>query len=150
MFGVTSAGLRLSLVLNAISCQVANLGVEIHSISKGISSFGYTLKQVGQIIQDPENAPKQEVLEKALQITQSARMVFDEIENMLDKVQKTGAQGHQAAESILYRFRICFKKQRVTYLLAELEFLRLGLAVMLQVIHLGKMLTLKRSVLRSS
>src|SRR5438105_3610137 len=123
MFGVASAGLRLSLLLNAVSCQVANLGVEIHSISKGISAFAFTLKQVGQLVQDPENVPNQEALDKALHITESARMVFDEIEAMLDRVQRIGPQDDQAAESVLNRFRICFKRQRVTYLLAELEFL---------------------------
>ncbi|KAL1970715.1 hypothetical protein VTN77DRAFT_4359 [Rasamsonia byssochlamydoides] len=144
--GVTGAGLRLSLLLNAVACQVANSGVDIHSISKGISLFASTLKQVGQTIQAGDSVHTREALDTARHISDQAQAVFDEIEDMLDKVQSGDAYEDQKAPSVQQSFKSCFKKQRVIYLLAHLESLKLSLAVMLQVLQLGRLMEMKNAL----
>jgi hypothetical protein len=132
------------LLLNAVACQVANSGVDIHSISKGISLFASRLKQVGQLLQAEDSIHTREALETARQISDQAQTVFNEIEDMLDKVQEGEAYEDQKAPSVQQRFKSCFKKQRVTYLLAHLESLKLSLTVMLQVLQLGRLMEMKR------
>lgn len=145
---VASAGLRLALLLNAVACQVANLGVDIHSISKGISLFSTSLKQLGQSLQADHSVHTRECVGTAHQISDQARMVFEEVKEMLDKVQKTEVDHDQQDVSVQQCFKSCFKKQRVTYLLAQLESLKLSLMVMLQVLHLGRLQEVKRFVSR--
>lgn len=144
--GVAGAGLRLSLLLNAVACQVANSGVDIHSISKGISLFSSRLKQVGHTLQAEDSVHTREALDTAREISDQAQTVFDEIEDMLDKVEAGDAYQDQKALSVQQRFKSCFKKQRVTYLLAHLESLKLSLAVMLQVLQVGRMMGMKQCV----
>ncbi|OKL59527.1 hypothetical protein UA08_05423 [Talaromyces atroroseus] len=138
---VAGAGLRLALLLNAVACQVAPLGVDIHSISKGIALFSTSLKQLGQSLQAEHSVHARECVDTAHQISYQAQAVFEEVEDMLDKVQKH--EPNEQAVSVQQRFRTCFKKQRVTYLLAQLESLKLSLMVMLQILHLGRLQEIK-------
>jgi hypothetical protein len=140
---VAGAGLRLALLLNAVACQVANSGVDIHSISKAISLFSTTLKQVGQSLHANDSVRTRECMETAQAISEQAQTVFGEIEDMLDKVQKSDSYLDLPVQQ---RFKLCFKKQRVTYLLAQIESLKLSLAVMLQVLQLGRLLEIRRYV----
>ncbi|KAN0069596.1 hypothetical protein V8E54_012611 [Elaphomyces granulatus] len=144
---VAGLGSRLALVLNAVACHFANSGVDVHSISKGISLFALMLKQIGQTIQSENSNNSQEALDTAREIAERAQVVFDEIQDMLDQVQRSGAQG--AGQSLLVvqqRFKSCFKKQRVTYLLAYLESLKLNLTVMLQILQLDQLIRSKDSL----
>ena len=138
---VAGAGFRLSLILNAVGCQIASAGLEIHSISKGVTLFSLMLKQVGQALQAPDSVHSAEALETAQEITNECRLVFDEIQEMLDKVTTQKGDG-SLAPSIQQRFRWCFKKGRVQYLLAQLESLKMSLVVMLQILQLGKMMAM--------
>ncbi|KAH8700422.1 hypothetical protein BGW36DRAFT_357084 [Talaromyces proteolyticus] len=138
------AGLRLALLLNAVACQVANLGVDIHSISKGITLFSTSLKQATQSLQSEHSVHTQECLDTAYQISDQARAVFEEVQDMLDTVQKPEPQDDsQPTPSVQQRFKTCFKKQRVTYLLAQLESLKFSLMAMIQVLQLGRLLEVR-------
>jgi hypothetical protein len=143
---VAGAGLRLALLLNAVVCQVANLGVDIHSISKGIALFSTSLKQLGQSLQAEHSVHTRECLDTAHQISGQARTVFEEVEDMLEKVQKAEVEPDQKDVPVQQRFKDCFKKQRVTYLLAQLEALKLSLMAMVQILHLGRLQEVKRLV----
>ncbi|KAF3399712.1 hypothetical protein DPV78_006673 [Talaromyces pinophilus] len=140
---VAGAGLRLALLLNAVACQVANLGVDIHSISKGISLFSTSLKQLGQSLQAEHSVHTGECIDTAHQISDQARTVFEEVEDMLERVQKAEVEPGQKDVPVQQRFKDCFKKQRVTYLLAQLEALKLSLMVMTQILHLGRLQEVK-------
>jgi hypothetical protein len=147
---VAGTGLRLALLLNAVACQVANLGVDIHSISKGIALFSTSLKQLGQSLQAEHSVHTRECVDTAHQISHQAQTIFEEVEDMLDKVQKAEVNPDQRAVSLQQCFKTCFKKQRVTYLLAQLESLKLSLIVILQILHLGRLQEVKRYVLFQS
>jgi N-terminal domain on NACHT_NTPase and P-loop NTPases len=139
VIGVAGAGFRLSLILNAVGCEIASAGMEIHSISKGVTLFSLMLKQVGQALQASDSVHSTEALETAQEIANECQMVFDEIKEMLDKVTTKRGDG-SLSPSIQQKFRWCFKKGRVQYLLAQLESLKMSLLVMLQILQLGKMM----------
>lgn len=141
VIGVAGAGFRLSLILNAVGCEIASAGMEIHSISKGVTLFSLMLKQVGQTLQASDSVHSTEALETAQEITKECQTVFDEIQEMLDKVTSRKNNG-ALSPSVQQRFRWCFKKGRVQYLLAQLESLKMSLLIMLQILQLGKMMAI--------
>lgn len=136
---VAGAGFRLSLLLNAVGCEIASAGIEIHSISKGVTLFSLMLKQVGQTLQASDSVHSSEALETAQEITNDCQLVFHEIQEMLDKVRSKKGDG-SLSPSIQQRFKWCFKKGRVQYLLGQLESLKMSLLVMLQILQLGKLM----------
>ncbi|KAJ5364068.1 uncharacterized protein N7496_009781 [Penicillium cataractarum] len=137
---VAGAGFRLSLLLNAAACQLAQSRIEIHSIAKGISLFALTLKQLGQALESPDLARTTEATEKAWEIASQGQLVFVEIEHMLDKLQGTDAHEDLSRIPVQERLKWCFRKQHVTYLLAQLESLKLSLIVMTRILQLGDLL----------
>ncbi|KAJ5170333.1 uncharacterized protein N7500_003116 [Penicillium coprophilum] len=134
---IAGAGFRLSLLLNAAACQLAQSRLEIHSIAKGISLFALTLKHVGQTIEGTDVDQSPEAAEKAWEIAGQGQMIFIEIEHMLDKLKATDKDNDLMRIPLQERLKWCFRKQHVTYLLAQLESLKLSLIVMLQTLQLG-------------
>lgn len=134
---MAAVGFRLSLICNAVSCEIASAGVEIHGISKGVTMFSMMLKQVGNALQEADSVHSAEAVETAQEIADQCQVVFEEIREMLDKVTTKRSDGH-LAPSVQQRFKWCFKKGRVQYLLGQLESLKLSLLVMLQILQLGK------------
>jgi hypothetical protein len=137
---VAGAGFRLSLLLNAAACQLAQSRIEIHSIAKGISLFALTLKHLGQALEKTELGRTNEATEKAWEIASQGQMVFVEIEHMLDKLQGTDAHEDLSRIPVQERLKWCFRKQHVTYLLAQLDSLKLSLIVMTRILQLGDLL----------
>ncbi|KAJ5084658.1 hypothetical protein NUU61_009237 [Penicillium alfredii] len=140
MVRIAGAGFRLSLLLNAAACQLAQSRLEIHSIAKGISLFALTLKHVGQTLNATGMDRLPEATEKAWEIADQGQMVFIEIEHMLDKLKDTDAHDELRRFPLQERLKWCFRKQHVTYLLAQLESLKLGLIVMLRILQLGHLI----------
>ena len=136
---VAGAGFRLSLLLNAAGCEIASAGMDIHSISKGVTLFSLMLKQVGQTLQASDSVHSSEALETAQEITHDCKLVFNEINEMLEKFRSKKGDGF-LCPTIQQRFKWCFKKGRVQYLLGQLESLKMSLLVMLQILQLGKLM----------
>ncbi|KAJ5586921.1 uncharacterized protein N7459_002686 [Penicillium hispanicum] len=139
---IAGAGFRLSLLLNAAACQLAQSRIEIHSIAKGISLFSLTLKHAGQLLDATNLELSSEAAEKAWEIANQGQMVFVEIEHMLDKLQGTDSDEELRRIPVQERLKWCFRKQHVTYLLAHLESLKLSLIVILQILQLGEFVKL--------
>jgi hypothetical protein len=139
IIGVAGAGFRLSLILNAVSCEVASEGLEVHSISKTVTLFSLTLKQTGTALQAADSVHTFEALDGVHRIAEDATRVFDEFNDMLDRVRTRPSDG-SIIPSIQQRFQWCFKKHRVTYLLAQLDCHKLSLSVIQQVLLLGKLM----------
>jgi hypothetical protein len=139
LVGIGDSGIRLSLVLNAAACQLAQYGIEIHSIARGITLFAWALKNLGRALQTTELKRTPEAADKARDIAGQGQMVFVEIERMLDKLQNNDTDEELKHIPMQERLKWCFRRQYVTYLLAHLESLKLNLIVMLQVLQLGNM-----------
>lgn len=75
----------------------------------------------------------------AKSIAEEATRVFDEINDMLDRVRTKPNSGAQIP-TVDQRFQWCFKEHRVNYLLAQLDGLKLSLSVLLQILQLGKLM----------
>ena len=142
-------GFRLSLLLNAVGCEVASAGIEIHSIAKAVSLFSVVLKQAGEKCQNPGPIPSTEAIETIQEIASSCQRAFDEIERMLDRARNDAIHGDGGHEFLQQRFRETFKKHRVTYLLAYLETLKLSLIVVFEILRLAEVIEATRGYVDS-
>lgn len=139
VIGLASAGCQIASSLNALGCNIVSAGVELTSISKGVMMFSLILKQVGLALQAADSVHSSEALETAKLIAHECKRVFDEIEGKLDKATTKRSDGSMAP-SIQQRFKWGFKKDRVQFLLARLESLKLDLLVMFQILQMGKLM----------
>lgn len=140
--GVASAGFRLSLVLNAVGTGMANPDCDIHKIAKDISMFSFMLKQTaGTMRGGPKPVASQSALDVANEISHQGQLVFDEIKSMTDLSQGRDEKGILRSITIAEKDKWAFKKHKVQYLLGQLESLKLSLAVMLQIVQMGKTIT---------
>jgi hypothetical protein len=139
IIGIAGAGFRLSLILNAVSCEVASEGLEVHSISKAVTLFSLTLKQVGISLQNADSVHTYEALDGVNRIAQDATEVFDEFNDMLDRVRAKPQEG-KPAPTIQQRFQWCFKRHRVSYLMGHLETLKMNASLIQQVLALGRLM----------
>ncbi|RMZ91090.1 hypothetical protein DV736_g1670, partial [Chaetothyriales sp. CBS 134916] len=137
--GVAGAGFRLSLILNAVSCEVANDGLGVHSIAKTVTLFSLTLKQAATVFQAWDSVHSWNALDGVRTIADNTTCILDEFNDMLDRVQAKPTDG-SAIPSIQQRFEWCFKTHRVQYLLAQLDAHKLSLSLILKVLQLGKLM----------
>ncbi|OJJ47701.1 hypothetical protein ASPZODRAFT_15148 [Penicilliopsis zonata CBS 506.65] len=139
---IAGAGFRLSLLLNAAGCQLAQSGIEIHSIAKGVSLFALALKQIGQTLCPADGYQSRvEALDKSWEIATHGQAIFTEIEQMLDRLKGTDLHDTLRTLPLSQRVKCCFRKQSVTYLLAQLESLKLSLAVLALILRLGRLMS---------
>lgn len=134
--GVAGAGFRLSLILNAVSCEIANAPTEILTISKNVTLFSLLLKQTAAVLDQPGSVHSPEAVRVAEQVLEESNAVFTEINSMLDRV-RTKRQDGTVSPSIPQRIRWCFKKHGIEYLLGRMDRLQMSLSLMLQIIQLG-------------
>lgn len=134
--GVAGAGFRLSLILNAVSCEIANAPIEILTISKTVTLFSLLLKQTASVLDQPGSVHSPEAIRVAEQVLEESNAVFTEINSMLDRV-RTKRQDGAVSPSIPQRIRWCFKKHSIEYLLGRMDRLQMSLSLMLQIIQLG-------------
>lgn len=144
VIGVAGAGFRLSLILNAVGTEIKHADCNIQNIAKGISLFSLVLKQVGKTMDEAKTIVSQSAIDTAAEIRDQSKVVFDEIKNMLDLAQRTDNNGNIRGIANSERFRSCFKKQKVEYLLGQLESLKLSLSIMLQILQMGKTIAITR------
>ncbi|KAG5289693.1 hypothetical protein I7I48_09096 [Histoplasma ohiense] len=131
---VTGLGLKLSLSLNIVACEVAADGIDVHSIAKGVSLYVTALKHVGQSLQAADSSHSSSALRTAQEISKQSQSIFSDFEKMLEQSKR------KDGGSVQERFKRCFRKQHVMYLLAHLEALKLSLMVMFQILQLGRLL----------
>lgn len=131
---VTGLGLKLSLSLNTVACEVAADGIDVYSIAKGVSLYVTALKHVGQSLQAADSSHSSSALRTAQEISKQSQSIFSDFEKMLEQSKR------KDGGSVQERFKRCFRKQHVMYLLAHLEALKLSLMVMFQILQLGRLL----------
>ena len=121
--------------------------MEIQAIARGISSFSLMLKQVGMNMQAGKSLASQRVLETVAHIAKQSQQVFDEMKRMIEMVQRKDENGNIQSIAIAQRVTWCFKKQRVQYLLGQLESLKLSLSLVLQILQLARTIASERYVI---
>ncbi|KAL8934679.1 MAG: hypothetical protein Q9211_005105 [Gyalolechia sp. 1 TL-2023] len=140
ILGIAGAGFRLSLVLNAVGVEMATADVEIQNIARAISNYAFTLKQLALTLESAKSIATQTAVETAKQIADQSQLIFDDIKDMADLDQHKDEHGNLRSIAINQRVKWCFKKQRLQYLLGQLESLKLSLSLMLQVLQFGSLL----------
>ena len=136
--GDAGAGFRLSLTLNAVKMQMQNADTEIPTISRGVSDFSLMLKQVARTMQEGGMIPTPLAIDTVFDIKSHSEHIFEEIKSMTELAQIRDGSGNLTEIGISQRIVWCFKQQKVPYLLGQLEYLKLNLAIMLQVFQLAK------------
>lgn len=134
--GVAGAGFRLSLILNAISCDLANAPSDIRAISKSVTLYSHLLKQTACALENADSVHSIQALETTQQVLEESNAVFNEISAMLNKVQSTRPDG-SISPSMAQRIKWCFKRHAVEYLLGRIDRLQMSLSLMLQIMQLG-------------
>lgn len=134
--GVAGAGFRLSLILNAISCDLVNAPADIKAISKSVTLYSHLLKQTAATLENVDSVHSAQALETTQQVLEESNAVFNEISAMLNKVQSTKPDG-SISPSMAQRIRWCFKRHAVEYLLGRMDRLQMSLSLMLQIMQLG-------------
>lgn len=123
---------------------MGDAGSEIQKIAKEISLFSLILKQVALNLGTPESVASQRALDAAQEITSQSEIIFNEVKEMVQMSQKRDSDGHIRFISIAQQVKWVFKKQRVQYLLGQLESLKLSLSLMLQILQLGRTIAAAR------
>src|SRR6201996_6281978 len=118
---VAADGFKLSLLLNAVSSDVTNAGLEVQAISKGVTLFAMMLKHTSQVLQAANSVHSQEAVETAQSIADEGTRAFDEINEMLERVRSAQRTDDASSSPVQQRFKKTFKKHRVIYLLAQIE-----------------------------
>lgn len=136
VIGIAGAGFKLSLVLNAISCEIANAPHEIKAISKSLIIYSHLLKQTATVLERGNAIHSQEALKTTEQVIEESNAVYADINTMLDRVRTTKPDG-SASPTLPQRFKWCFRKHGIEYLLGRLDRLQMSLSLMLQIIQLG-------------
>lgn len=140
IIGIAGAGFRLSLVLNAVGVEMAAADLEIHNIARAISNYAIILKQLALTLETCKSIATQTAMETAKQIADQGQLIFDDIKDMTELDQRKDEHGHLRSIAVNQRVNWCFKQQRLQYLLAQLDTLKLSLSIMLQVLQFGKLL----------
>lgn len=146
IIGVAGAGFRLSLLLNAVGVKLVAANREIQAIAREISLCSLMLKQVGLAMETPGVAASWNALETAKGIAMHHQTIYTEIKDMAEMSQQRDENGNIRSITIASNAQSWFRKPRVQYLLGQLVSLKLTLAIMLQVLQLGKNLDVTRLV----
>ena len=135
------AGFRLSLVLNAVKMKMQNADVEIQGISKAISDFSLMLKQVARTMEEEGIHPTPLAMDTVSDIKNHSEHIFEEIKGMTELAQVRDEKGNLTEIGIGQKVVWCFKQQKVPYLLGQLDYLKLNLTIMLQILQLAKVVS---------
>ncbi|KAL6714763.1 hypothetical protein ACLMJK_008188 [Lecanora helva] len=138
VIAVASSGFRLSLLLNAVGTGMANPDCNIHDIAKGISLFSLMLKQTARTMMERGQVASSTAINVTTEVSNQGQLIFDEIKSMTDLSQGRDEKGILRSINIAEKNKWAFKKYKVLYLLGQLESLKLSLAIMLQVLQMGK------------
>ena len=141
---VAGAGFRLSLLLNAVAQEIASADHDIRNVAKGISLFSLMLKQIGKTMEEGKAIASQQAIETATEIKDQSEKVFEEIRGMVDLTQARDEYGNTRSITVVERVKWCFKKNKVQYLLGQLESLKLSLSIMLQILQMGQTMAAAR------
>ena len=143
---VAGTGFRLSLLLNGVASEIASADKDIRNVAKGISLFSMMLKQIGKTMEEGKAIASQQAIETATEIKDQSEKVFDEIKGMVHLDEAKDDYGNSRPITLAEKFKWCFRKNKVEYLLGQLESLKLSLSIMLQILQMGQTMAAARYV----
>ena len=140
---VAGTGFRLSLLLNGVASEIASADQDVRNVAKGISLFSLMLKQVGKTMEEGRAIASQQAIDTATEIKDQSEKVFEEIRGMVELSHARDDYGTRSI-TVVERVKWCFRKNKVQYLLGQLESLKLSLSIMLQILQMGQTMAVAR------
>ena len=143
---LAGVGVRLSKTLYQAGHKSVQADHNINRIATNVTLFSSSLKHVGATISDTRSLHTPEALDTVKQIVEESNSVFKEITNIVltatnnktgDNGEKVGANGRRRRLSLLSRARWYFDQPVAERLLAQLEYLKTTLSVLLQTLNLA-------------
>ena len=141
---VAGTGFRLSLLLTGVASEIASADQDVRNVAKGISLFSLMLKQVGKTMEEGRAIASQQAIETATEIKDQSEKVFEEIKGMVELSHARDDYGILRSITVVERVKWCFRKNKVQYLLGQLESLKLSLSIMLQILQMGQTMAAAR------
>ncbi|KAL9098787.1 MAG: hypothetical protein Q9163_005613 [Psora crenata] len=126
--------------------KMASAESDVTTISKAISDFSLMLKQVARAMEGGRAVATPLAIYTVVDIKNHSERLFEEIKSMTELAQVRDEEGNLTEIGIGQKVASRTKRQKVPYLLGQLEYLRLNLAIMLQILQLGKTLRSTRHV----
>ncbi|KAB8337030.1 hypothetical protein FH972_021334 [Carpinus fangiana] len=144
VIGVAAVGVKLSRTLYTLGGRAVAANHNINRIATNVTLFSSSLKHVGQVLADSQSLHTPEAAETVQQIMDQCERLFEDIARMASG-SKNPRDGHSiiAANdgrqrmSILKRIRWSFEQPKVESLLAQLEYLKTTLCIVIQTLNLA-------------
>lgn len=102
------------------------------------------LKQIGKTMEEGRAIASQQAIETATEIKDQSEKVFEEIRGMVELNEAKDDYGNSRSITIVEKVKWCFRKNKVEYLLGQLESLKLSLSIMLQILQMGQTMAAAR------
>ena len=139
---VANKGLQLSLILNALNSssnnqEITPIQTQLNSIARGVTLHSDKLKSIAQEIQSRDAIRSDSALHAAEALAEESFALLTEIERSIERIQQPHMNGAVSSSQL---FGWYFKDAKVTYLLAALESLNLSMSLLLQILHIGKIM----------
>ena len=143
--GIASVGIKLAKTLYQVGYKTANANHNINRIATNVSLFASMLKHVGSVLDDAQSLHSPEAVETVKQLVKECESVFKEIADIIvlarDKSEGSkeppAANGSKRRISMIARARWYFEGPKAEHLLAQLEYLKTTLSVLLQTLNLA-------------
>ena len=143
--GIAGVGIKLAKTLYQVGYKTASANHNINRIATNVSLFASMLKHVGSVLDDAHSLHTPEAVEMVKQIVKECESNFQDITDIIvlarDKSEGHKdpplANGSKRRISMIARAKWYFEGPRAEYLLAQLEYLKSTLSVLLQTLNLA-------------
>ena len=147
VLALATVAVKLSRTLYHVGHNTVSAGHNINRIATNVTLFASILKHVGATFQDSRSLHSAEAVETVEQIVEESNILFKEITSTVisatnkTKEEPVGANGRRSRRiSVLQRAKWHFEQPIVEYFLAQLEYLKTTLSVLVQTLSLAALL----------
>lgn len=143
--GIAGIGIKLAKTLYQVGHKTANANHNINRIATNVSLFASMLKHVGSVLDDAHSLHSPDAVETVKQIVRECESTFKEIADIIvlarDKSEGSKdpplANGSKRRINMVARAKWYFEGPKAEHLLAQLEYLKTTLSVLLQTLNLA-------------
>lgn len=145
IIGIAALGVKISKTLYTIGNTTTGAAHNINRIATNVTLFSSILKHVGKVLQDANSLHSPEAIETVEQIVRECESVFQEITKIIYSAKSKGessrepigANDRRRRMSVVNRAKWYFEQPKVEHLLAQLEYLKTTLSVLIQTLNLA-------------
>ncbi|KAF2710493.1 hypothetical protein K504DRAFT_361164, partial [Pleomassaria siparia CBS 279.74] len=140
VFNIVSRASALALELYKFATTAPNAVNNINKLTRSISSFASTVKQVGAIIREDDSLPSHEAIEVLNNVLQQCNSLLTEVQ-FIFPLESSHSDSESKSKDVDYRntsqdFRLSFiATARLDYVTAHLDCLKSTLSVLIQTMH---------------